>query len=46
VLHEWETRQPEMTCIVPLEGWANGVYFLQAAAEGGVLRTERFVVQR
>jgi hypothetical protein len=46
VLQEWETRQPEMTCIVPLEGWANGVYFIQAAAEGKVLRTERFVVQR
>ena len=44
VVKELESRMPKETHIVPVRGWAAGVYFLQYV-EGGVVRgSERFVV--
>jgi hypothetical protein len=44
LVREFKTRHPEDTFIVPVWDWAAGVYFLQAAVNGEIVATERFVV--
>ncbi|MCB0521316.1 MAG: T9SS type A sorting domain-containing protein [Lewinellaceae bacterium] len=36
---------PGDTMIVPLSGWAAGVYFLEMSEKGAVLATERFAIR-
>jgi hypothetical protein len=46
LMKQFDGQSGEMTYILPVWDWAAGVYFLQVEAEGVVVRTERFVVQR
>jgi hypothetical protein len=45
VLREFQSNHLQDTFIVPVEGWAAGVYFLEASEKGVVLGVERFVVK-
>ncbi len=46
VLREFKSSHLQDTFIVPLDGWAAGVYFLEASENGVVLGVERFVVKK
>jgi hypothetical protein len=46
VVKEFQSEHPGDTVIVPVWDWAPGVYFLEASAEGRVLKTEKFVVMK
>lgn len=45
IVHDIPSRQVKGTVVVPLDGWANGMYWLQYVANGEVILSEGFVVQ-
>jgi hypothetical protein len=45
VLREFQSNHLQDTFIVPVEGWAAGVYFLEASEKGVALGVERFIVK-
>jgi hypothetical protein len=46
LVREFKTRHPEDTFIVPVWGWAAGVYFLQAAVDGQIVADEKLIVAK
>ena len=46
VVKELESRMPKETHIVPVQGWAAGVYFLQYVEGGLVKQSEKFVIMK
>ena len=44
-MKEFKSQLPEVTLVIPLEGWPAGTYVLQYVEDGKPVLVERFVKQ-